>query len=116
MTSFDESHFGISLISEKEKTTIPTLSEINTEGQGSVSSFHKRTSTVWNNFEKVIVDEVIKVKYKKYVKLYSYASSGRTDHLKRHQESHIMSDTRLQSILNIQGDSLIGSFVYNHKN
>ena len=47
-----------------------------------------------------MVDEVLKAKYKKYAKLYSYTSSRRTDYLKRHQESHIMSDAHLQSTLN----------------
>ena len=63
-----------------------------------------------------MIDRVLKAKCKKYAKLYSCAGSGGTSHLKRHQESHIISDARLQSILNIQGDSLVGSFVYYHEN
>ena len=62
-----------------------------------------------------MVNEVLKAKCKKCAKLYSCASSGETDHLKRHQESHIMSDVHLQSTLNIQESSLVGSFAYNHK-
>ena len=95
--------YGILSISKEEETTIPPPFKINMEGQNSASSFHKRTSTIWNDFKKVMVNEVLKTKYKKYVKLYSCASSGGTGHSKRRQESHIMSDARLQSILNIQG-------------
>ena len=47
-----------------------------------------------------MIDRVLKIKYKKYVKLYSYTSSEGTGHLKRHQKSHMMSDARLQSALN----------------
>ena len=98
MASFGESHFGIPSIFEGEKTTVPAP---NIEGQDSASSSHKRTSAVWNNFERVMVDGVLKVKYKKYTKLYSCAGSVRIYHLKRHQESYMVSDTRLQNTLNI---------------
>ena len=93
--------YGILSISKEEETTIPPPFKINMEGQNSASSFHKRTSTIWNDFERVMIDEVLKIKYKKYTKLYSCAGSEKTDHLKRHQESHIMSDAHLQNILNI---------------
>ena len=76
IASFNKSHFGITLVLEREKTTVPALSKTNTEGQGSTSSSHKRTSAVWNDFERVMVDGVLKIKYKKYIKLYSCASNG----------------------------------------
>ena len=83
--SFNDSHFGISSISKGEKTTVLAPYEINIEGQGSASSFHKKTSAVWNNFERVMVHEVLKIKYKKYIKLYIVMLVvGETDHLKRH--------------------------------
>ena len=63
-----------------------------------------------------MVDGVLKIKYKKYVKLYGYASSRETGHLKRYQESYMMSNARLQSTFNIQRDNLINNFVYNHEN
>ena len=116
MASYNEGHFDISSISKGEKITIPPSSETNTEGQDSASSFHKRISAVWNSFERVMADDILKVKYKKYVKLYSCANSEKTGHLKRHQESHILSDAHLQSTLNIQGDSLVGSFAYSYEN
>ena len=45
-------------------------------------SFHKRTSVVWNDFERVLVDDVYKTKCRKYAKLYSCFSSRRTRYLK----------------------------------
>ena len=39
-------------------------SEINIEDQSYAISFHKRTSAIWNDFERVMIDEVLKVKYK----------------------------------------------------
>ena len=84
MASYNESHFGILSISKGEKTTIPPPFEINTEGQSSAFSFYKRISAIWNDFERVMVDGVLKVKYKKYVKLYRYANSGGIGHLKRY--------------------------------
>ena len=116
MASFDASHFGIPLVFEGEKTTVPIFFETNTEGQVSASSFHKRTGIVWNNFEKVIVDEDLKVKCKKICQIICCASSREIDHWKRFQESHMMSDARLQSILNTQEDNLVGNFAYNYEN
>ena len=91
MASIDESHFGIFLISKGEETILPAPFETNTHDRGSASSFCKSTSAVWNDFESVIIDGILKAKYKKYAKVYSYASSGRI----RNQKSYITSDARL---------------------
>ena len=63
MTSYDESHFGVLPVSDREETNpvTPILSET-TQSQ---TSSHKKTSTVWWDFERVLVDRVWKVKYKK---------------------------------------------------
>ena len=116
MTSFDESHFVIPPISKVEETTVSALSKINIEDQGSTSFFCKRTTAIWNNFKIVMVDRILKIKYKKYVKLYTYTSSRESSHLKRYQKSHMMCDARLWSTLNTQRDNLIGNFAYNYEN
>ena len=114
MASYDESHFGIPPVSEGEETNpcAPSPSGT-TEGQ---ASSRKRTSAVWDDFDRVMIDGVWKAKCKKCAKLYSCASTGGTGHLKRHQESHRVTSSHLQSTLNIQGGSLVGNFAYNHEN
>ena len=121
MTSYDDEsivgatgHASISLPILEEEETLSAPSEA---PSGKVeSSFRKRTSTVWNDFYRVLIDEVYKAKYKKYAKLYTCANIGETNNLKRHQESHRISDSRLQSTLNIQEGALVGTFAYNHEN
>ena len=81
-----------------------------------IGSSRKRTSIVWNDFERVLVDGVYKAKCRKCAKLYNYSSSGETGHLKRHQESHRLIDSRLQSTLQTHGDALVGTFAYNQEN
>ena len=64
-----------------------SIGDINTNAPSKDSSMkirssRKRTSAVWNDFERVLVDDVYKGKYRKYVKLYSCFSFGGTEHLK----------------------------------
>ena len=96
MASYDESHFGIPPISEGEETNpqVPNPSRTSEPSEGQTSS-RKRTSAVWNKFDRIMVDGDWKVKCKKYTKLYSYSSSRGTGHLKRYQESHRLHDSRL---------------------
>ena len=121
MSSFEESQFGIPPVSEGEETNpqphVPSSSRTGEPSEGQTSS-RKRTSTVWNEFDRVMVEGVWKAKCKKCAKLYSCSSSGGTGHLKRHQESHRMHDShaQTQSSLNIQGGLLVGNFAYNHEN
>ena len=96
MTSYDENYFGVLPVFEREKTNL-----LAPPFETSQTSSRKRTSTVWEDFERVFVNRVWKAKCKKYAKFYSYTSNGGTDHLKRYQESHRMSDSHLQSILNV---------------
>ena len=114
MASYDDSHFGVLPIFEREETNpvAPTPSKT-TQGQ---TSSHKKISVVWEDFERIFVDGVWKVKYKKYAKFYSCANNRRTGHLRRYQKSHRMSDSHLQSTLNVQEGSLVDKFVYNHEN
>ena len=84
--------------SEEEKTH-PAPSEGPSVEAG--SSSRKRTSVVWTDFDRVLVDGVFKAKCKKCAKLYSCASTEGTGHLKRHQESHRVSESHLQSTLNV---------------
>ena len=58
-------------ISEEEETFL-TSSEAPSIEVGSAS--HERTSIIWNDFDRVLVDGVYKIKYKKYIKLYSCTS------------------------------------------
>ena len=115
MASFDESHFGIPPVSEGEETN-PCVPSPSGTSEGQQASSRKRTSIVWEDFDRVSVDGVLKARCKKCAKLYSCSSSHGTGHLRRHQESHRVSDSRLQSTLNIQGGSLVGSFAYNQEN
>jgi len=104
---------GIPPVFEKEETH-PTLAETASVEAG--SSSRKRTSGVWTDFDRILVDGVYKAKCKKCAKLYSCASTGETGHLRRHQESHRVSESRQQSTINIQGGALVGTFAYNHEN
>ena len=99
MINFDESIDDINTNAPSEEPSIKTR------------SFRKRTSVVC--FERVIVDGVYKAKCRKCAKLYSCSSSGETGHLKRHQESHRLTNSRLQSTLQTHGDALVGTFAYN---
>ena len=100
----------------REKKLIPKfLIPLEPVNRGQTSS-RKRTSAVWNEFDRIMVDGVCKAKCKKCAKLYGCSSCGGTCHLKRYQESHRMHDSCLQSILNIQRVSLVGNFAYNHEN
>ena len=76
MANFDESIGDINTNASTEDPSMET------------GSSRKRTSAVWNDFERVLVDGVYKAKCKKYVELYSCSNSKGTGHLKRHQESH----------------------------
>ena len=101
MANFDESISDINTNAPTEDLSIKTRSS------------RKRTSAVWNDFERVPVNSVYKAKYRKCVKLYSCSSFRGTRHLKRHQESHRLTDSRLQSTLQTHGGALVGTFAYN---
>ena len=81
-----------------------SIGDINTNAPSEDSSMkirssRKRTSAVWNDFERVLVDGIYKAKYRKCAQLYSCSNSRGTRHLKRHQESHRLTDSGLQSTL-----------------
>ena len=104
MTNFDESIGDINTNAPTEDPSMKT------------GSSHKRTSAVWNEFKRVLVDGIYKAKYRKCTKLYSCFSSGGTRHLKRHQKSHRLIDSHLQSTLQTHGGALVGTFAYNNEN
>ena len=87
MANFDKSIGDINTSTSSEDPSMET------------GSSHKRTRIVWNDFERVLVYGVYKAKCKKCAKLYSCSSSGGTRYLKRHQESHRLIDSHLQSTL-----------------
>ena len=104
MENFDESIGDININTPFEDPSMKT------------GSSHKRTSPIWNDFERVLVDGVYKAKCRKCAKLYSYSSSEGTEHLKRHQESHRLTDSHLQRTLQTHGGALVGTFAYNQEN